>query len=48
MVSKSTNYITCLDKNLYSLVMSLLLPKSVFEWKHVMLTGEQILKMKEN
>lgn len=38
-LSKPTNYITSLDaNNLYSWVMSLLLPKSGFKWKHIMPT----------
>ena len=46
---KVTNYITYLDaNNLYRWAMSLLLPKSGFNWKRVMSTEEQIMKMKEH
>ena len=47
--AQSTNYITYLDaNNLYGWAMSLPLPKKGFHWKGVMLTEEQIMKMKWN
>ena len=47
--TKPTNYITYLDaNNLYGWAMSRHLPKSGFNWKRVMPTEEQIMKMRPN